>query len=107
MTPFDIDKVHVGQAARLRFPAFDARLTPDIFAEVAQVAADTTRPEQNKPPFYAVRLRIPKTELAKLGTNQLKPGMPAEAFIQTGARTPLTYLLKPLADQIAHAFRES
>jgi HlyD family secretion protein len=104
--PFDIDQVRVGQSAHLRFPAFDARLTPDVFAEVTQVSADTSRPEQNKPPFYAVRLRIQKSELAKLGANALKPGMPAEAFIQTGARTPLTYLLKPLADQIAHTFRE-
>ena len=59
-----------------------------------------------QPPFYAVRLSIPKGELAKLGDNRLKPGMPAEAFIQTDARTPLSFLLKPLADQIAHVFRE-
>jgi HlyD family secretion protein len=107
VTPFDIDQVRVGQAAHLRFPAFDARLTPDIAAEVVQVAADTSRPEQGKPPFYAVRLNIPKAELAKLGRNQLKPGMPAEAFIETGERTPLSYFLKPLTDQIAYAFRES
>jgi HlyD family secretion protein len=36
----------------------------------------------------------------------LVPGMPAEAFIQTYARTPLQYLLKPLRDQIARTFRE-
>jgi HlyD family secretion protein len=46
-------------------------------------------------------------ELAKLSGHKLKPGMPAEAFIQTGARSPLSYLLKPLSDQIAHAFRET
>jgi HlyD family secretion protein len=106
VTPFDIDQVHVGQSAHLRFPAFDAKLTPDFFAEVVHVAADTVRLDQNRPPYYAVRLRIPQAELIKLGGNALKPGMPAEAFIQTGERTPLSYLIKPLTDQITHAFRE-
>ena len=32
--------------------------------------------------------------------------MPAEVFIQTYARTPLQYLLKPLREQIARTFRE-
>ena len=32
--------------------------------------------------------------------------MPAEAFIQTGERTVISYLVKPLRDQIMRAFRE-
>jgi HlyD family secretion protein len=105
--PKDIDHIRVGQLAQVRFPAFGARMTPHIAAEVSQVSADTSRVDEDSPAFYAVRLRIPAQELAKLGTHKLKPGMPAEAFIQTDARSPLSYLLKPLSDQIAHAFRES
>jgi HlyD family secretion protein len=105
--PQDIDQVAVGQSAHVRFPAFSSRITPEVGAEVLQVSADTSRADAQSPPFYAVRLRIPAKELEKLGDNQLKPGMPAEAFIQTDARTPLSYLLKPLTDQIAHALRET
>jgi HlyD family secretion protein len=105
--PNDIDQVHPGQPAQVRFPAFSARLTPEIFAEVQQVAADTTRVDNSTPAFYAVRLVISAAELKKLGDNKLKPGMSAEAFIQTGARSPLSYLLKPLIDQFARALRES
>ena len=104
--PQDIAKVRTGQIAHIRFPAFNSRLTPEVAAEVTQISADTSRLDASSPPFYSVRLMISATELAKLGSNKLKPGMPAEAFIQTEAQTPLTYFLKPLTDQFAHAFRE-
>jgi HlyD family secretion protein len=104
--PNDIDQVQAGQPAQVRFPGFNARLTPEIFAEVQQVAADTTRVDNSSLPYYAVRLVISAAELKKLGSNKLKPGMTAEAFIQTGARSPLSYLLKPLIDQFSRAFRE-
>jgi HlyD family secretion protein len=107
VSPNDIDVVKVGQAAQVRFPSFNARLTPEIFAEVQQVAADISRADASSPPYYAVRLIISAKELAKLGDNKLKPGMNAEAFIQTGARSPMSYLLKPLTDQFARALRES
>ncbi len=104
--PQSIDRIAVGQRANVRFPAFNASLTPEIGAEVTQISADTSRADQNSPPFYVVRLRIPAEELAKLDGKKLKTGMPAEAFIQTEAQTQITYLLKPLMDQIAHTFRE-
>jgi HlyD family secretion protein len=107
VSPNDIDQVQPGQMAQVRFPSFSSRLTPEIFAEVQQVSADTSRADQNSPPFYAVRLIISASELAKLGSNKLKPGMNAEAFIQTDARSPMSYLLKPLTDQFARALRES
>jgi HlyD family secretion protein len=107
VSPNDIDQVAVGQQAQIRFPGFNARLTPEIFGEVQQVAADTTRADEQSPPVYAVRIIISAMEIKKLGDNKLKPGMTAEAFIQTSARSPLSYLLKPLTDQFAHAMRET
>jgi HlyD family secretion protein len=106
VSPNDISQVQLGQAAQIRFPSFN-RLTPEIHAEVTQVAADVSRADSNSPPFYMVRITIPATEIKKLGDNKLKPGMMAEAFIQTTARSPLSYLLKPLVDQLAHTMRES
>ena len=104
--PQDIDQVQIGQKAHVRFSSFNMRQTPEIDAEVIQVSADTSRMDQDTPPFYAVRLKIPAEGLAQLGGNRLKPGMPAVAFIQTNTRTPLSFLIKPLMDQIAHVFRE-
>ena len=49
----------------------------------------------------------PLEEVARLGGNvKLIPGMPVEAFVQTGDRTMLSYLMKPLSDQLMRAFRE-
>ncbi|MBK8771457.1 MAG: HlyD family type I secretion periplasmic adaptor subunit [Rhizobiales bacterium] len=107
VSPNDIDQVVAGQPAQVRFPGFNARLTPEVGAEVTQVAADVTRIDANSPPFYSVRLTIPAKELERLGNQKLKPGMSAEAFIQTEARSPLTYLVKPLWDQVAHVWRET
>ena len=53
-----------------------------------------------------MRVSLPPAELERLGDFRLVPGMPAELFIETYARTPLQYLLKPLREQIARTFRE-
>ena len=107
VAPNDIDNVHLGQGAQIRFTAFNSRVTPEISAEVTQVAADTSRADAQSAPFYAIRLTISAAELAKLGGNKLKPGMSAEAFIQTESRSPFSYLIQPLMDQFSHAMRES
>ena len=104
--PQNIEQVHEGQTARVRFPAFSSRTTPELLAEVFSVSADTSRASADTPAFYDVRIRIPREQLALLGKSVLKPGMPAEAFIQTTARTPLSFLVKPLMDQMEHAWRE-
>ena len=106
VSPQDIDQVRQGQDAIVRFPSLKDRFTPELKATVTNVAADTTQTDKNTPPFYAVTLKLQQQDLAQLGAHKLKPGMPAEAFIQTDMRTPLSYLLKPLADQLAHTFRE-
>jgi HlyD family secretion protein len=107
VSPNDIDEVTKGQRAKVRFPSFNSRTTPEIYGEVQQIAADISRNDANSPPFYAVRLVLSAKEIEKLGDNKLKPGMNAEAFIETSSRSPMSYLLKPLFDQFSHALRES
>lgn len=104
--PQNIEQIHEGQMAQVRFPAFSSRFTPEVQAEVFSVAGDTSRMSADTPPFYDVRLKISHDQLALLGGKQLKAGMPAEAFIQTDSRTPFSYLVKPLMDQVQHAWRE-
>ncbi len=106
VAPQSIDQIKVAQKAVVRFSAFDQRTTPELNGEVAHVSADLTRPTTDAPPYYVVRIKLPQQELKRFGKRKLKPGMPAEVFIQTGARTALSYLLKPLTDQIMRTFRE-
>jgi HlyD family secretion protein len=104
--PKDIDQIQPGQKAVLRMSAFNLRTTPELNAEVSRIAADLTTDERTGRTYYLVRLSIPADELKKLGGLKLVPGMPAEALIRTGDRTALSYLVKPLGDQINRAFRE-
>lgn len=110
VAPQDIDQISVGSKGIVRIMAGNQRTTPDIAGVLTRISADLTRDQpsasQVSPPYYLVRISLPKHEVARLGDLKLVPGMPVEAFIQTYARTPLEYLLKPLREQIAHTFRE-
>jgi HlyD family secretion protein len=99
----DIDQVHVGQEASLRFPAFNQRTTPEIKGTVTRVGADLTREAQTNTVYYVARIRAEEKGRERL---KLIPGMPVEAFIATGERTAISYLVKPISDQFARAFRE-
>lgn len=104
--PKDIDKVEFGQPVLLRFSAFNIRTTPEITGTVARIAADTTTDQRTGQTYYLVRIAMTPEQIARLGDVKLTPGMPVEAFIQTGQRTMLSYLIKPLHDQLMRAFRE-
>ncbi|MDQ0133791.1 HlyD family secretion protein [Neorhizobium galegae] len=106
IAPKDIDQIQLGHKAVLRMSAFNLRTTPELNGYVSRIAADLTTDEKNGFSFYLVRLSVSHAELAKLKDLTLVPGMPAEAMIQTGERTALSYLVKPLSDQINRAFRE-
>jgi HlyD family secretion protein len=107
IAPIHIDEVTVGQPADLVFPALSSRDTPHLRARVTLVSAAALRDTQTGAPYYAARLQLDAGERARLGDRALLPGMPVEVFLQTGARTPLAYLVKPFTDYFAHAFRES
>ena len=104
--PQDIAQVKVGQPAVLRFSAFDVRTTPEIDGEVTRVSADTSTDQRTGVSYYTIRVGLPPEELKKLGELKLLPGMPVETFVQTGERTVISYLMKPLYDQFMRAFRE-
>jgi HlyD family secretion protein len=105
LNPQDIDQVQPGQKAVLRFSTFNQRTTPELNGMVIRVSADLTTDKQTGVSYYTVRISIPEAEVARLGGLKLLPGMPLEAFIQTGNRTVLSYLMKPMTDQIARSFR--
>ena len=104
--PKDIDKVAFGQPVLLRFSAFNQRTTPELNGTVQRIAADTSNDQRTGQSYYVVRIDIDDGEVARLGNVRLTPGMPVETFIQTGERTLVSYLVKPLHDQLMRSFRE-
>lgn len=102
----EIEQVEVGRPARLRFSAFEQNETPEIHGVVDYVAAAAIRDQNVGADFYAIKVEVAPEQLALLGGRELRPGMPLEIFITTTERTALSYLMKPLQDQISRAFRE-
>jgi HlyD family secretion protein len=106
VAPRDIDKVRMGQRSVVSFPAFNQRTTPEVTGEISHVAADQIRDPQSNMAYFLVRITLSADELKRLDGLTLRPGMPADVYIATGERTTLSYLIKPLSDQISRAFRE-
>jgi HlyD family secretion protein len=106
VNPQDIEQVQLRQIAVLRFPAFNAATTPEINGEVSRISADITSDQRTGQSYYTIRISIPPEQLSRLGDVRLVPGMPVECFIQTGERTVISNLLKPLRDQLMRTFRE-
>jgi HlyD family secretion protein len=106
VNPQDIDKLQIGQKTLLRLSAFNQRTTPELNGLVSRVSPDVTTDQRTGQSYYTIRVSMPPEEIARLGDSKLIPGMPVEAFVQTGDRTMLSYLIKPLRDQLMRAFRE-
>ena len=106
IAPKDIDQVFIGQMTTVRFAAFDQQTTPHVSGAVSSVSADLTRDPTTGEAYFTARISLPDGELAQLGANKLQPGIPADVQIKTQDRTALSYLVKPLSDQVNKAFRE-
>lgn len=110
VSPMDIDRVKVGQTAEVRFSAFKSRDTPKVEGKLISLSADRMQ-EDNRPdaqPYYLARVEVSSDGIRDLAQNHLEliPGMPAEVLINTGARTFLDYLTRPLTDTFARSFIE-
>jgi len=108
LSPADINRVSIGQAARIRFNGFSARTTPDIEGRLIAVSGDRFVEDQGRSAYYLARVQITPEGLEKLRGRKLEllPGMPAEVIVNTGSRTFLEYLTGPLSDVVARSFIE-
>jgi HlyD family secretion protein len=106
--PKDIEQIRLGQPTVLRFSAFNKLLTtPEVNGTVSRIAADTSTDQRTGQSYYLVRIAIRADAVDNLGGLRLTPGMPVEAFIQTGERTLLSYFVAPLRDQLLHEYRKN
>ena len=106
VNPQDIDQLQVGQSAMLRLSAFNQRTTPEIAGIVTRISADISTDQRTGQSYYTIRVSLPPDQVSQLGDVKIVPGMPVEVFMQTGERTMLSYLIKPLQDQLMRTFRE-
>ncbi len=106
VSPNDVDNVEVGQTAEVRLTALNMRTTPAIFGVVVSISGDRIQDNRMSEPFFLARIEIPTAEQKKLDGIKLTAGMPADVLIQTGERTVLDYLLKPMTDAFVRGLNE-
>ena len=101
----DVDEISVGQTAEIHLSAFDRATTPVINGRIESLSADRIEDQRTGAEYYVARVTIPKPELDRLGKMKLRPGMPIDIYAKTGDRRILSYLIKPLTDQLDRSFR--
>lgn len=113
VAPIDIDRVKIGQVAEVRFSAFKTRDVPTIEGTLISVSADrivrdSKENNEGDTAYYLARIEVSSSGLQALrdANLELVPGMPTEVLIQTGARTLVQYLMKPLTDTFKRSFIE-
>jgi HlyD family type I secretion membrane fusion protein len=106
VSPADIDQVREGQQARLRLSAFNRNTTPEMKGRVSMVSPASARDPATGQDYYIAHVQLLDEAVPQLAGMRLVPGMPAEVFVMTEARTAGSYLVKPFTDQVNRAFRE-
>jgi len=106
IAPGDIDRVGLGQEARLRFTSFNQRTTPELTGSVSYLSADVSHDPKGRQDYYTARVTFDEDGPPNVGGKAILPGMPVEAFLTTEKRTALSFLMKPLEDQFSRTFRE-
>ena len=103
----DIDTVHVGQLADIRFSAFQHRPSFVMEGKVTYVSADSIQDNAGHS-FYDIKAELTEEGMKEFKRNDffIVPGMPVEVMIKTGDRTMLEYVLKPFIDMFKRAFNE-
>ncbi len=106
IAPRDIEQARRQEKAIVRLTAFDQRTTPTVEGRLLTIASDLSHEPQTGAAYFMARIEIPSDELRKFGEHKLVAGMPAEVQLKSASRSALSYLLKPLTDQFAKAFKE-
>jgi HlyD family type I secretion membrane fusion protein len=102
----DIDDIAPGQAADVQLTAYKSRTAPLLEGKVVYISADRLISENSGIPYYICHIEIDGASLNAAPELALYPGMPAEVFIKTEARTLLDYILSPIETVIRRSMRE-
>jgi len=105
-SPNDVDSVHVGQVAELRFSTFHSRTIPVIEGKIKTVSQDRLADEATHTPYYLAIVNITEADLPPELQGKLVAGLPADVIVQTGARTALQYIWQPLTNALHQTMRE-
>lgn len=106
ISPSDADSLIEGLRTEVRFPTYHSRRVPFMFGHLKSVSYDRLNDEKNNEPFYEGEIIVSASSVPPELKDKLKPGLPVDAYINTGEQTPLDYFLGPLFDRVGKGIRE-
>lgn len=106
ISPNDVDQLRLGQSARVSFSSLNRQVTPEEDGKLVFISAEPSEDTHTGQSYFRVRVELDNARVARDIKVPLVSGMPAEIFVRTGTRSILSYVLKPLSDQLSHAMRE-
>lgn len=106
ISPIDIGHISVGQHATIKITTFDFARFGSIDGKVTKISASTFKDRDNEV-YYKAEVELAKKYVDTDGKkNLILPGMVTEIDINTGERTVLRYLLRPVFQSLDVALSE-
>nr|WP_244474871.1 HlyD family type I secretion periplasmic adaptor subunit [Methylobacterium sp. Leaf99] len=104
--PNDLETVHAGMPAEIKFPSFHSRRIPTILGNLESVSRDRLIDETTRQPYFLGIVQISKLQIPEMMQGRLVAGMPAEIVVTTGERTALSYIVSPFFEALGRSFNE-
>jgi adhesin transport system membrane fusion protein len=109
--PADMANIKGGLPAKVKLDAYDYAIFGTMSGVVTYVSADTLQEDTKAGPmtYYRVKVAIHEKDFKsseRVSDIEVRPGMTATVDIQTGKRSILSYLLKPVTKTFTEAFGE-
>ena len=104
--PNDLETVHAGMPAEIKFPSFHSRRIPTILGNLETVSRDRLIDETTRQPYFLGIVQISKLQIPEMMQGRLVAGMPAEIVVTTGERTALSYIVSPFFEALGRSFNE-
>jgi HlyD family secretion protein len=102
----DVDNVHAGMRAEIRFPAFHSRTIPVMFGVLESVSHDRLLDELTHQYYFRGIISLSRADIPEEYRSRVRSGMPAEVIVSAGSRTVMNYLISPLTSSLRKSFRE-
>lgn len=109
IAPSDVEAVKLNGVTDIRLTAHNGAILPVIQGTVVYVAGDRLMDEKTGAPYFPVRVRVSPEGINELVAAKVKllPGLPVQVVIKSGERTLLQYLIRPVSNLFASAFKEN
>ena len=102
----DIDNVHAGMRAEIRFPAFHSRTIPVMMGVIESISHDRLLDDATRQYYFLGVISLDRADIPEEYKTRIRAGMPAEIIVSAGERTVLSYLVSPLSGALRKTFRE-